>query len=384
METNTPLQSPAEDMQRQITELFKYSVSDRPKFTPDFFSISEYSHYEDVLSNWYAFFFSTKGEHGFGRLGVQALLDLIQVKAPGSLISGFMEHNVDCRREVKTKKGNYIDIVLYTEEININTFEEAILIENKVHHIVNNNLKDYYDSIKTTSREQKGAVLMTLWPYLKPLPEGYVNITHSQFMRHVLQLLPQYWQGCNEKYLIYLKDIEQNIQRLTSEMQMNTNIRFYVENTRQFHAMQQVAKEAADFVYGQIKQAAAKLELGYSGTVEDYRHIWQEGIKHIYYTVLLHDFFQDGKTIHVVIELWDKKALGLMDAYNAVCEKIESEQHVNRKPVYDGKANYRYYAWATYTFTPDQIENLSEILATGIKEDLEPIRKAITAVYTSA
>lgn len=381
METNIPVAPTAEDMQRQITELFNYNPAPRTEFAPDLFSLSGFPHYEDVLSNWYAFFFRTEEKHGFGRLFVHALLDLIREKTANTPDS-FMDRRVQCKREVQTDKGNYIDLVLYDEENDTNTFNQAILIENKVYHFLHNDLKDYYESIKTADSAQKRGVLMTLWPQSN-LPPEYVNITHREFIKKVLLLLPQYWGHAGEKYLIYLKDIEQNIQRLTSEMQMNTNIRFYIENTAKFHAMQQVAKEATDFVYGQIKQAAAKLELGYSGTVEDYRHIWQDGVKHIYYTVLLHDFLKDGKTIHVVIELWDKKALGLIAEYNAVCEKIESDPHVNRKPSYDGKSNYRYYAWATYTFTPEQIENLSEILATGIKEDLEPIRKAITAVYTT-
>lgn len=381
MEINTPLQSPAEDMQRQITELFHYSPAPRTEYAPDLFSLSGFPHYEDVLSNWYAFFFRSEEQHGFGRLFVHALLDMIRSKTSG-VPETFMDHQVKCKREVQTEKGNYIDLVLYDEESDLNTFNQAILIENKVYHFLHNDLADYYDSIKTKDAGDKQGVLMTLWPQ-NNLPPGYVNITHREFMAKVLELLPRYWGNAGEKYLIYLKDIEQNIQRLTSEMQMNTNIRFYLENTPKFHAMQDVAKEASEFIYEQIKQTAVKLGLEHSGNESVYRHIWQKKVDHIYYTVLLNDFFKDGKTLHVVLELWTEKALKLIGAYDKAIEGMTVASNVLIKPEYDGKSNYRYYAWATYTFTPEQIENLSEILATGIKEDLEPIRKAITAVYTS-
>ncbi|MBL0911459.1 MAG: PD-(D/E)XK nuclease family protein [Bacteroidia bacterium] len=382
MELKDPIPRTAEEIQQQITELFDYNPLPRTEYAPDLFSLSGFPHYEDVLSNWYAFFFRTEEKHGFGRLFVQALLDVIRSKTsdiPGS----FMDHRVQCKREVQTKKGNYIDLVLYDEENDVNSFNQSILIENKVYHILHNDLIDYYDSIKTKAGEHKQGVLMTLWP-LGDLPPGYVNITHREFIGKVLSLLPQYWGGSGEKYLIYLKDIEQNIQRLTSEMQMNTNIRFYIENTSKFHAMQEVAREACEFIYGQIEATAYLLKLEPDGKQYDYRHIWQRGVDHVYYTVLLTDFFKDGKTIHVALELWTKKALDLMASYNTACEDVHVGKDVIVKPSYDGKSNFHYYAFKTYTIEPDQIENLSEILATGIKEDMEPIRKAITAVYTTA
>ncbi|MGQ3012143.1 MAG: PD-(D/E)XK nuclease family protein [Flavobacteriales bacterium] len=381
MEPNTPVAPTAEDMQRQITELFNYNPAPRTEFAPDLFSLSGFPHYEDVLSNWYAFFFRSDEQHGFGRLFVHALLDLIREKTANTPDS-FMDRRVQCKREVQTDKGNYIDLVLYDEENDTNTFNQAILIENKVYHFLHNDLKDYYESIKTADSAQKRGVLMTLWPQSN-LPPEYVNITHREFIKKVLLLLPQYWGHAGEKYLIYLKDIEQNIQRLTSEMQMNTNIRFYFENTPKFHTMQEVAEDAAKFVYGQIEATARLLKLEPDGKQYDYRHIWQRGVDHIYYTVLLTDFFKDGKTIHVALELWTKKALDLMAAYNTACADVHIGKDVIMKTVYDGKSNFHYYAFKTYTIEPEQIENLSEILATGIKEDLEPIRKAITAVYTT-
>lgn len=381
MEPNTPAQSSAEGMHRQITELFNYNPAPRTEYAPDLFSLSGFPHYEDVLSNWYAFFFRSEEKHGFGRLFIHALLDLIRAKTAG-VPDSFIDHNVQCRREVQTDKGNYIDLVLYDEESDVNTFNQAILIENKVYHFLHNDLNDYYRSIKTGADDHKQGVLMTLWPQ-NNLPPEYVNITHRAFIAKVLELLPRYWGSAGEKYLIYLKDIEQNIQRLTSEMQMNTNIRFYFENTPKFHAMQEVAREASEYIYGQIEETAHLLKLEPDGKQYDYRHIWQRGVDHIYYTFLLTDFFKDGKTIHVALELWTKKALDLMPEYNTACTDVHIGKNVIMKTKYDGKSNFHYYAFKTYTLEAGQVENLAEILAAGIKEDLEPLRKAITAVYTS-
>lgn len=381
-ENTLPAEPAADATQQQLLQLFDFKRVERTELAPDIFSISGFPHYEDVLSNWYAFFFRTEEVHGFGRLFTQALLELIAEKSAEPLPEGFMGGRVHCRREVQTKGKNYIDLVLYDEENEPNTFNNVIVFENKVYHILNNNLKDYYESMKTSEGGVKTGVVMTLFTYTGKKEPGYIYLTHSEFLSKVFTLFPSYNATSDNKFTFYIKDIDQNIQRLTSEMKMNTNIRFYLENAAKFHAMQEVAREAIEFVYGQIDVAARNLQLEPDGKQYDYRHMWQRGVDHIYYTVLLNDFLKDGRTIHVVLEVWTKKALKLFPEYDTACQDIKTGEHVNRKPVYDGKWDFRYYAWATYSVQPEQMEELGTLLAEWIRRDLEDIRKAVTDVYT--
>ena len=44
---------------------------------PTIFDISGYPHYEDVISNWYAFFFDPLAEHSLRDLFLQSLIEII-------------------------------------------------------------------------------------------------------------------------------------------------------------------------------------------------------------------------------------------------------------------------------------------------------------------
>jgi len=376
-ENTLPAEPAADATQQQLLQLFDFKRVERTELAPDIFSISGFPHYEDVLSNWYAFFFRTEEVHGFGRLFTQALLELIAEKSAEPLPEGFMGGRVHCRREQKTKKGNYIDLVLYDEENEPNTFNNVIVFENKVYHILNNDLKDYYESMKTSEGGVKTGVVMTLFTYTGNKEPGYIYLTHSEFLSKVFTLFPSYNATSDNKFTFYIKDICQNIQRLTSEMKMNDNVLFYFKNVEKFRKLMEVSDEAAGFVYGQIRTAAEILEMKLYGKEQDWRNIWEH--REIYYTIWLGDFLQDGTTLCIDIEL-DGEVAKQVHKLREACASggISLPENVTQNT---GGSCVTLLS-NEYKIKTEDIAELGTLLAEWIRRDLEDIRKAITDVYT--
>src|SRR5690554_1082514 len=105
-----------------------------------FLGIARQPHYENVLSNIYAFFFNPNAEHGFQDLFIMSLLDCINSSSPGQSkdFSDFSDFTIET--EFSTNKGGRIDLLLKNDT-------SAIIIENKIYHTLNNNLKDYWSTI---------------------------------------------------------------------------------------------------------------------------------------------------------------------------------------------------------------------------------------------
>ena len=81
---------------------------ERPK---TFMEIAGYPHYENVCSNFLAFFFDPEGSHGLGSLFLDALLDSVGNAGEEEGLGG----NVSVEREVVTGKGNRIDLLIKSD-----------------------------------------------------------------------------------------------------------------------------------------------------------------------------------------------------------------------------------------------------------------------------
>jgi hypothetical protein len=90
-----------------------------------FMEIGGYPHYENVCSNFLAFFFDPEGPHGLGSLFLDALVDSIGISGVEEGLGG----NVSVEREVVTGAGNRTDLLVKSDS-------RAVLIENKIRRCV--------------------------------------------------------------------------------------------------------------------------------------------------------------------------------------------------------------------------------------------------------
>src|SRR5215210_3875791 len=106
-------------------------LPDRIERPQTFMVIAGYPHYENVCSNFLAFFFDPEGAHGLGSLFLDALCEALGLEAREIGSGG----NVSIRREVNTEAGNRIDILITSDSF-------AVLIENKIFAAVFNPFDD--------------------------------------------------------------------------------------------------------------------------------------------------------------------------------------------------------------------------------------------------
>ena len=117
-------------------------VKGKPK---TFLGIAKQPHYENVLSNLYAFYFDVNEVHKLKDLFIKSLLELINTSSLAKdniVFETFL--NFDITTEYTTKNQKRIDILLQNND-------QAIIIENKVYHIINNELNEYYNEIKAAT-----------------------------------------------------------------------------------------------------------------------------------------------------------------------------------------------------------------------------------------
>jgi hypothetical protein len=107
-------------------------LPDRIERPQTFMEIAGYPHYENVCSNFLAFFFDPAGPHGLGSLFLNALMNSVGITGGEEGLGG----NISVDREVSTAAGNRISILIQSDS-------HAVLIENKIFAAVANPFDDY-------------------------------------------------------------------------------------------------------------------------------------------------------------------------------------------------------------------------------------------------
>ena len=155
----------------------------------DSFAISGYPHYENVLSNWFAFFLTTGNEHGFANLFAEALKNAIIKKYHLENLD-WLDKDLTAIREVITNKGNFIDIILFDEgEPDLRTFSNCVIIEHKINASVYNDLNDYYSSVETSGDPGSKTALILSARNRNDNDSNFLNLCYSEWLAEIRQLL---------------------------------------------------------------------------------------------------------------------------------------------------------------------------------------------------
>ncbi|MCP1384060.1 PD-(D/E)XK nuclease family protein [Runella salmonicolor] len=238
-----------EDWQK-FEKLVQWDELNKPikKEEPTLFKIAGFPNYENVISNFYSYYFDVSQPHGFDNLFITSLLNLI-AKESGKEFS-FNIKAFNAYREVRTMKGGFIDILLTEGDIGedyrpLEDYGAAIIIENKVKAEVYNDLADYYDSIKSSN---KIGVILTIAPYKSP-NKNYVSITHNMLISEVTGQAINHLLNASEKQIIIFKDFIKNLQSYYQNQQMklemDKHVEFFFNNG---HEVTQLFKEYNNFL----------------------------------------------------------------------------------------------------------------------------------------
>src|SRR5688572_2107064 len=180
-----------------------------------FLDIAGFPHYENVISNIYAYFFNPNQKHGLGSLFLDSLLELVD--------KNFIFNSPKVFREFTTQKGGRIDLVISDQD---KEDKKVLIIENKMYHFLNNDLKDYYDSFPDMKRR---GVLLTINP-VASYHDKFVNVTHQALLNKVFENLGPLILSIPEQSIFILKEFSKNLNNFTMNHEVGKYYNFYQEN----------------------------------------------------------------------------------------------------------------------------------------------------------
>jgi len=215
-----------------------------------FLGISKQPHYENVISNIYAFFLEPEQEHGFDDLFLTSLFDCINEVNPKGEFMPSDEYQITT--ETSTDCNGRIDILL-TGETN------AIIIENKIYHHLDNGLKDYWESAtKNIDKKTSIGIVLSLIKNEKIEHPRFINITHKEFMNKVSENIGKYHLSASLKYLTFLQDFQQNIYNLSNKLMEKEHLKIYLENQNEIEDAIALKKQYKEKVYQQVNAVEIK------------------------------------------------------------------------------------------------------------------------------
>jgi hypothetical protein len=218
-------------LKMELTQLIEeIRLSDLPKEEPkNFFDITGIRNKEVINSRVLGYFLDAKGEHGFGTLFYDALIELIADKikhhAPAVDLANFRGSFVVAEEEPtrnaieKDEQKKRIDLSLKGEGW-------AMIIENKLYHDVINPLGSYWTHLEEEGYKNILGIILSLNDVgeskcrVQDKNIRYINLTHGDLINQISKLF-RFSSAANETSLFYLKEYFKTIETHYSSKRNN-------------------------------------------------------------------------------------------------------------------------------------------------------------------
>lgn len=198
--------------------LIEYLKLPDKTFSESIFNIAGYPNYENVCSNILQFYFNPFQEHSLGDLFLKSLFDLL-----GEDFLFISPKNINIIREYRTEKGCRIDLVMLTDDY-------VIGIENKMFHILNNDLANYKSTLNKIANDRKIIKIVLTLKKCKP-SNGFISITYKSFLERIKSNLGLYTNTSNQKWLLFLLDFIHTIENFVGvNMKITEREEFLIKN----------------------------------------------------------------------------------------------------------------------------------------------------------
>jgi len=328
-----------------------------------FLGIAKQPHYENVLSNIYAFYFNPFEEHGLKDLFIRTFEQVVSKTKLGKAKNIQFVQEFEIHTEYKTLENGRIDLLLMNES-------NAFIIENKVYHILNNNLQDYWDTIELAN-DSKIGVLLTLKNLAHGKKDLFVNITHLSFLKVVMKNAGPYLLQANDKYVVFLKDLFQNIINLSNPMDIE-KVEFYLKNQNQIDAASNLKLEVIKYLKSEVEKVPhllnEKLNLytPKSGSYNEsrLRYYTSHYFPNLMFTIIFDGLFDSKKELDVYIELNNKDI--------KLCQGIdksvftEEENKLRIKDFDNNKNTWAHFAHKRFVLNESELTDLSSYISKEI------------------
>ncbi len=339
-----------------------------------FLGIAKQPHYENVLSNIYAFFFNVNEEHSLGDLFIKSFIELIAASELGKKKTGLQDFsNFKIHTEYSTIANGRIDLLLENSQ-------QAIIIENKVkHHIEGNDLVDYWKTIVKENACENGyiGVILSLKAVMyshKLGSEKFINITHQQLMQQVMRNSGPYLIESKDKYIVFLKDFAQNIYNLSTPTMKKEDFEFYIKNQKAINSVIKISEIAREHITQQINEVIPKDNKEFtlnqsSGNLKKIlRYFVSRSNPNIMFTIIYAGLLTPIKELKIIVEL-QNKALNNKEQYADLKLSSEENKHLVNNFTQDKNKKWAHFATKTYVLNDDEIYNLTDFLISKLEED---------------
>lgn len=363
--------------------LDKLKLDDIPKhkgWQRSLMDITGVTHHENMWSDIYRFFFSINEEHNMKDLFIRSLEQILNIERP------FL-NDFNVAREYPADKQQRIDLLL-KDDIN----HRAIIIENKVYHTLENDLDNYYDSVKKGFKDivikDSDIVVIVLGLTNYKLKDGYYSITHLDLLDKVLSNLPKYLPESNPKYIFLLQEFYKNIKNHTNMIDPKELAFFSNErNNEKIAKIHDIYRHIKDYLImvmeckdsmSPLKDHIEKLGLNPVPQKTDKK---EEYVKYVFKEsnqIMLTVFYKNNilreknPHIHIILEIQGnikKKVESSIDKYIALRDSYKTEGVIPNET----KRN-EWWHFSSMVIPIDDLSKLAEIVSATINENCPLIK----------
>lgn len=356
-------------------------IKKRPK---TFLGIAKQPHYENVMSNIYAFYFKVEEVHGMQDLFINSLLEIINESKLGNQKKVNEIVDFEVYTEEPTKKDGRIDLLLSSQD-------HAIIIENKVYHTLNNDLEDYWNSTKVTDNKEDNKIGIVLsLNKLSVNHRQFINITHLELLKRVIQNLGSYVMDAKEKYVVFLKDFYQNSINLSKSEMDSKELKFYFDNQPKIIEVKDFHFAVRTHIVNQVEQVVGlvdenlQLQSSKGEGNKRLRYYLSPKNKSLMITVFFEKLLTPEKRLILIVELKDE-LLKNKEQYHEIAFTPE-EEIINIPAFYsDGNSKWCHFAVVSYILNENEVSNLSQFIVEKLEKDqlLSVYRKLNDIIPTS-
>ena len=316
----------------KISELLRKSANIEIKTkVKTFFDVSGFPHYENVMSNILAFFFDPTEEHALKDLWLKSLFECYNDKANSNIQLGEFE---EIEREHSTDERKRLDIIISLDDT-------VIAIENKIYATPYNPFDMYHREILNYCNNEKQIVEILLSLNKEENQHTkynttFYNITYKDLIGRVKLNLGNYIIDANEKWLLFMKEILNNIENLGGTCNMNiewqrflkdneNSIQKFFENYQNDINNKKIwIKNLVSLLTEKIEANNLGLEIGlYDGRSSDYFSLYIN-VKKGNYMLALEPCVSKKDPAYLVIALWnrDNKKYDYAEELNKLKDKF--------------------------------------------------------------
>lgn len=324
------------------------------------FDIAGFPHYENVISNVYAYFLDPAKDHGLGSLFLDALQDLIQ--------TSYTFSSLKIMRECTSNNGGRIDLVIQ-EERNPTDQTEAIdgpviLIENKMYHDQLNDFEDYYNTFQ--AKNKKG-VLLTI----EKTPSkhtAFVNITHEQLIDAAFKNIGQLVLNVPYRTIFILNEFSKNLKNFTMKHEVSGYYEFYQKNRIAVQQVEKLMGELETHMWDQIDEVPkllTDLNLKLSSKYSSVFRCYKENENDPVFFIVSPNIFDEEKPFLTIVVQLNNVGISRLKEISEIAFTPEEKEYITKKAV--TSTIWHHYAGKEFPLSHADFENLSEFIRNKIE-----------------